>query len=117
MGQFIQSHSMHFFHLAGPDLVFGFDADPAIRNVVGIIEANPTLADQGGQAAQVRPGHHPHVGGPQHPRDVRHPGRRQQGADRGQERDELLAPVDEMIGYMQEGLGAVQGLGRSEHGH
>ena len=31
MGQYIQSHSMHFFHLAGPDLVFGFDADPAIR--------------------------------------------------------------------------------------
>jgi NAD-reducing hydrogenase large subunit len=44
MGQFIQSHSMHFFELAGPDLLLGFDADPAIRNVVGIIQANPELA-------------------------------------------------------------------------
>ena len=44
MGQFIQSHGMHFFHLAAPDLVLGFDADPAIRNVFGIIGANPELA-------------------------------------------------------------------------
>lgn len=44
MGQIIQSHGMHFFHLAAPDLVFGFDADPVKRNVIGIIEANPELA-------------------------------------------------------------------------
>jgi len=44
MGQVIQSHSMHFFELAGPDLLLGFDADPAIRNVVGIVQANPELA-------------------------------------------------------------------------
>ncbi len=44
MGQIIQSHSMHFFELAGPDLLLGFDADPAIRNVVGIIGADPQLA-------------------------------------------------------------------------
>jgi NAD-reducing hydrogenase large subunit len=44
MGQMIQSHGMHFFELAGPDLLLGFDADPAIRNVVGIVQANPELA-------------------------------------------------------------------------
>jgi len=44
MGQMIQSHSMHFFHLAGPDLLFSFDADPTIRNVAGIIKVNPDLA-------------------------------------------------------------------------
>ncbi len=44
MGQFVQSHGMHFFYLAGPDLVLGFDADPAVRNVFGIIAANPALA-------------------------------------------------------------------------
>lgn len=44
MGQVIQSHSMHFFELAGPDLLLGFDAAPAIRNVVGIAQANPDLA-------------------------------------------------------------------------
>ncbi len=44
MGQIIQSHGMHFFELAGPDLLLGFDADPNIRNVVGLIQANPELA-------------------------------------------------------------------------
>ncbi len=43
MGQIIQSHGMHFFELAGPDLLLGFDADPAVRNVVGLIQANPEL--------------------------------------------------------------------------
>jgi NAD-reducing hydrogenase large subunit len=43
MGQIVQSHSMHFFELGGPDLLLGFDADPAIRNVVGLIQANPEL--------------------------------------------------------------------------
>ncbi|HBF89023.1 MAG TPA: Ni/Fe hydrogenase subunit alpha [Bacteroidales bacterium] len=35
-GQMFQSHSLHFFHLAAPDLLFGYDADPAIRNVIGL---------------------------------------------------------------------------------
>ncbi|MFZ6029298.1 MAG: Ni/Fe hydrogenase subunit alpha [Chloroflexota bacterium] len=43
MGQIIQSHGMHFFELAGPDLLLGFDADPAVRNVVGLAGANPDL--------------------------------------------------------------------------
>jgi len=43
MGQIIQSHGMHFFELAGPDLILGFDAEPAIRNVVGLIGADPEL--------------------------------------------------------------------------
>jgi NAD-reducing hydrogenase large subunit len=44
MGQIIQSHGMHFFELAGPDLILGFDADPATRNVVGLIQADPALS-------------------------------------------------------------------------
>ncbi|MCD4671485.1 MAG: Ni/Fe hydrogenase subunit alpha [Anaerolineaceae bacterium] len=44
MGQIIQSHGMHFFELAGPDLLLGFDADPAIRNVIGLIQQNPEVA-------------------------------------------------------------------------
>ena len=43
MGQIVQSHGMHFFELAGPDLILGFDADPAIRNVVGLLQADPDL--------------------------------------------------------------------------
>lgn len=43
MGQVIQSHGMHFFELAGPDLLLGFDASPEIRSVIGLIGANPEL--------------------------------------------------------------------------
>jgi NAD-reducing hydrogenase large subunit len=43
MGQIIQSHGMHFFELAGPDLILGFDHDPVTRNVVGLIGADPEL--------------------------------------------------------------------------
>lgn len=46
-GQFFQSHALHFFHLVSPDLLFGFDADPAIRNVIGVIKKHPDLAVQG----------------------------------------------------------------------
>jgi NAD-reducing hydrogenase large subunit len=45
-GQVFQSHSLHFFHLCSPDLLFGFDADPAIRNVIGVIAKYPDLAVQ-----------------------------------------------------------------------
>jgi NAD-reducing hydrogenase large subunit len=46
-GQMFQSHALHFFHLCSPDLLFGFDADVAIRNVVGIVAKYPDLAVQG----------------------------------------------------------------------
>ena len=46
-GQFFQSHALHFFHLVSPDLLFGFDADPAIRNVIGVALKHPDLAVQG----------------------------------------------------------------------
>jgi NAD-reducing hydrogenase large subunit len=46
-GQTFQSHALHFFHLVSPDLLFGFDADPAIRNVIGVAKKFPDLAVQG----------------------------------------------------------------------
>ncbi len=46
-GQFYQSHALHFFHLVSPDLLFGFDADVAIRNVIGVAAKFPDLAVQG----------------------------------------------------------------------
>jgi len=46
-GQVFQSHSLHFFHLASADLLFGYDSDPANRNVVGVIKEFPELAVQG----------------------------------------------------------------------
>jgi len=46
-GQTLQSHALHFFHLVSPDLLFGFDADVAIRNVIGVAAKFPDLAVQG----------------------------------------------------------------------
>jgi len=43
-GQTFQSHVLHFFHLCSPDFLFGFDSDPATRNVIGVAQKNPELA-------------------------------------------------------------------------
>ncbi len=43
-GQVYQSHALHFFHLASPDLLFGFDAEPARRNVIGVAREHPEIA-------------------------------------------------------------------------
>jgi NAD-reducing hydrogenase large subunit len=46
-GQIFQSHSLHFFHLASPDLLFGVDGDPLKRNIIGVALENKELAVQG----------------------------------------------------------------------
>jgi len=46
-GQILQSHSLHFFHLCSPDLLFGFDADPTIRNVIGVVKTHREIAVKG----------------------------------------------------------------------
>ena len=45
--QFVQSHALSFFHLSAPDLLLGFDSDPARRNIFGLIEEQPELARMG----------------------------------------------------------------------
>ena len=45
--QMFQSHALHFFHLASPDLLFGYDSDPVMRNVIGVALKHPDLAVQG----------------------------------------------------------------------
>ncbi|MBK8555957.1 MAG: Ni/Fe hydrogenase subunit alpha [Lewinellaceae bacterium] len=46
-GQIFQSHALHFFYLASPDLLFGMEAPAAIRNVVGVAGLDPELARKG----------------------------------------------------------------------
>ena len=46
-GQILQSHALHFFHLASPDLLFGFGSDMAQRNIVGVVAAHPEIAKKG----------------------------------------------------------------------
>ncbi len=47
MGQIIQSHALNFFHLSAPDFLLGMDADPAVRNIFGLIAKQPDLARRG----------------------------------------------------------------------
>ncbi|MCS7221439.1 MAG: Ni/Fe hydrogenase subunit alpha [Anaerolineae bacterium] len=103
MGQIIQSHGMHFFELAGPDLLLGFDADPAVRNVVGLIQANPTLALQavnlrkyGQEIIRTLGGRkvHPNFAVPGGVNKALKPA----------ERDAILAGADEAIATIQTGL-------------
>jgi len=47
LAQLVQSHALSFFHLSSPDLLFGMDADPAKRNIFGVVESHPTLAKDG----------------------------------------------------------------------
>lgn len=46
-GQVFQSHALHFFYLAAPDLLFGVDAPADQRNVASLAHANKELARQG----------------------------------------------------------------------
>ncbi len=46
-GQIFQSHALHFFYLASPDLLFGMDAPVEKRNVVGVAVEDRELATRG----------------------------------------------------------------------
>ena len=46
-GQIFQSHALHFFHLASPDMLFGIQADPNVRNIIGVVLEHKDLAVQG----------------------------------------------------------------------
>lgn len=47
LGQILQSHALSFFHLSAPDLILGMDADPKVRNVFGLMTADPELTRKG----------------------------------------------------------------------
>ena len=47
LAQFVQSHALSFFHLSSPDLLLGMDCEPAKRNILGILAANPEMARDG----------------------------------------------------------------------
>jgi F420-non-reducing hydrogenase large subunit len=103
IGNMIHSHALHFYFLAAPDFVLGVDANPAIRNVVGVIDKAPEVAKQaialrkygqkiveavGGKAI------HPVTGVPG--------GQAKQLTE--EERDELLKDADQMIEYAKNGI-------------
>ena len=103
MGQIYQSHSLHFFHLSAPDLLLGYDADPAVRNVIGLAKKDKKLAVQavmmrkyGQEVIEATAGKKIHGNGAI-------PGGVNKNLSIG-ERDALLAQVDQMIEWAAGGL-------------
>ena len=102
-GQILQSHALHFFHLASPDLLFGFDSPVQQRNIVGVAGTWPEVAKKGvllrkfGQEViRITTGKRVHGTGAV-------PG----GVNRclsAAERDSLLADVDRMIEWSREAV-------------
>jgi len=108
-GQILQSHALHFYHLASPDLLFGFDSPVAQRNIVGVLGAYPEVARQGillrkyGQEViRVTAGKRIHGTGAI-PGGVNKP-------VTPAERDELLAPLGDIIEWAQAGVRLVAEL-------
>ncbi len=108
-GQVMQSHALHFFYLASPDLLFGFDSDLNLRNIVGVAQAHPDIAKKGillrkfGQEViRVTSGKRIHGTGSIPGGMNKHVGR----ADR----DLLRAEVDPLIGWAVEAVGIVKTL-------
>lgn len=46
-GQMLQSHALHLYYLCAPDLLFGFDSEMALRNIVGVAQRHPDTARRG----------------------------------------------------------------------
>jgi NAD-reducing hydrogenase large subunit len=41
LAQMVQSHALSFFYLSSPDLLLGMEADPKVRNILGVAAAKP----------------------------------------------------------------------------
>ena len=81
-GQIVQSHALTFFHLSSPDFLLGHDSDPAKRNVMGLIAAEPRGRAPRHPPAPVRPGGDRDPGRQEDPPDLGRAGRRRRAADR-----------------------------------
>jgi len=107
MGQIIQSHALSFFHLSAPDLLLGFDADPAVRNVVGLIRQKPDIALKGVRLRKLGQELIQLVGGRKIHADFPVPG----GVNRAlgaAQRDQALRSLPEAFAHTQFALGLLQ---------
>lgn len=105
-GQVLQSHALHFFHLASPDLLFGFSSDIAKRNIIAVLGEFTEIGLQGVKLRKF---------GQEVIRMVS--GKRIHGSSSiaggvnksltKEERDYLLADVDQMIDWAQQSVALI----------
>lgn len=99
-GQTLQSNVLHFFHLASPDLLFGFSAPAKKRNIFEVIKEFPELAKQGVLMRKYGQEVIHHTAGKKVHGNGAVPG----GINKNlsiAERDKLLTDVDQMIAWSQ----------------
>lgn len=104
MAQMVQSHALHFFHLASPDLLFGMESDPAKRNVMGVIAEMPDAAIKGVRLRAFGQNIIEMMGDKRVHPNAAIPG----GMNRAlkpEQRDEILSQVDEAIASCQFAIG------------
>ncbi|MGJ0486571.1 MAG: Ni/Fe hydrogenase subunit alpha [Methylomicrobium sp.] len=106
-GQVLQSHALHFFHLASPDLLFGFESEIGKRNVIGVLSDYPDiglkgvkLRKYGQEVIRVICGKRIHgtgaiAGG-------------MNKALTPEERDYLLADIDQIIAWSEEAVNVIR---------
>jgi NAD-reducing hydrogenase large subunit len=105
-GQIVQSHALHFFHLASPDLLFGFESEMGKRNIVGVAAAHPELARQGVLTRKFGQEVIRHVAGKRIHGTGCIPGGMNKALTLA-ERDALRAEVDTIVAWAREAVGLV----------
>lgn len=101
--QVLQSHALHFFHLASPDFLFGFGADVRQRNIAAVLARYPEiglkgvkLRKYGQQVIEVLAGKRIHGA-------VTAPGGMRKALSAA-ERDNLLADIGNVIQWAQDAV-------------
>ena len=109
LGQILQSHALHFFHLASPDLLFGFDAEVAKRNVVHVAAVAPEVAKKGVLLRKYGQEIIRHTAGKRVHGTGSVPGGVNKNLTRA-ERAELLGGIDAIVDWSREAVGIVKKL-------
>ncbi|HIQ32960.1 MAG TPA: Ni/Fe hydrogenase subunit alpha [Methanothermococcus okinawensis] len=112
LGNMIHSHALHFYYLAVPDFILGLDADPKVRNVVGLIEKSPEMVKKAIALRKFGQGIVEKVGGrPIHPVTAIPGGIAKTLSE--EERDTFLKEIDTMIEYARESVELIKSINES----
>ncbi|NLZ30851.1 MAG: Ni/Fe hydrogenase subunit alpha [Methanomicrobiales archaeon] len=109
IGQFIHSHALHFFMLAAPDFILGYDAPAEERNVIGLARHSPEIAKKAITVRKFGQRLTEAVGGkPIHPANAL-PGGMSMPLTEGK-KAELVTMADEALTIAREGWDLARGL-------
>ena len=114
-GQILQSHAVHFFHLASPDLLLGFDSEPTRRNIVGVAAQFPEVARQGVLLRKFGQEIIRHTSGKRIHGTGAIPGGVNKGLTRG-ECEEMRRDIDQMILWARDAVRMVEKLHETNPG-